>query len=418
MISSWFGLRLGTGTLMLGGLLLAGVAGCGSPVAQFKSNVVFVAVQENQQDAVKVGDRASQISDVLGAMFGTPDAPYVPELAEIDTKTVLDVNRLKMAAGPVGASTHLNPQGLYREHCAHCHGVTGDGMGPTAAFLNPYPRDYRPGKYKFKSTPVGARPTHADLTKTLMEGIPGTAMPSFRLLPADEVEALVQYVKYLSIRGEVERDLITTVATEMDAGAPLIDLTKKPELTEQLDLIKSKATTSFTAWANAGTEITAIPAKSASVDEDHEASIARGRLLFYTVAACNKCHGDSAQGDGQTNDYDVWTKELSPDKPELLKEYLELGALPPRNILPRNLRQGIYRGGRRPIDIYWRVMNGIEGTPMPGLKSNVLNEGDAPDPKKLTQDDVWHLINYVRSLPYDSISNPPEYDPNFQRDRN
>ncbi len=412
--------------------LLVLVVGCFSPEAQFKGNIVYVAVKQNEQDAMKVGDRASQISDVLAAMFGTPDEPFIPTLPDIDTKTVLDIDRLKMAAGPVRITSddaQARPQGLYREHCAHCHGITGDGMGPTAAFLNPYPRDYRPGKYKFKSTAVGddypdARPTHEDLTKTLIEGIPGTAMPSFKLLPADEIDALVHYVKYLSIRGEVERSLINTVTLELDSEkSPLINLAdlggKDPAaLSAQMEVVKSAALRSFQAWENAAANVTAIPEKSASIDQDKAASIERGREIFFTVAACNKCHGDAALGDGQTNDYDFWSKELSPDKPALLHEYLELGALDPRNIRPRNLRQGIYRGGRRPIDIYWRVMNGIEGTPMPALKTNVLKDGDPADPKKLTEDDVWHLINYVRSLPYDAISNPPAIDPNFQRDRN
>jgi mono/diheme cytochrome c family protein len=72
-----------------------------------------------------------------------------------------------------------NVRGLYREHCAHCHGITGDGAGPTAGFLNPYPRDYRKGWFKFKSTPLDVRPTHDDLKKIVLDGIPGTAMPSF-----------------------------------------------------------------------------------------------------------------------------------------------------------------------------------------------------------------------------------------------
>ena len=104
----------------------------------------------------------------------------------------------------MGSDANDRAVGLYREHCAHCHGITGDGVGPTATFLNPYPRDYRKGQFKFKSTPVGQKPTHADLKKIVFDGVPGTAMPSFKLLPDLEVEALVDYVKYLAIRGEVE----------------------------------------------------------------------------------------------------------------------------------------------------------------------------------------------------------------------
>jgi mono/diheme cytochrome c family protein len=405
-------------------LLLAGAVGCGAPEAQFKVNRTYTLNQELSSGS-KLGERTQDVADVIAALFGTPDQPHVPALADVDTATVLDAGRLTMAAGPVGSDERGNPRGLYREHCAHCHGVTGDGMGPTAAFLNPYPRDYRKGQYKFKSTPVGSRPTHEDLRKIVLEGIPGTAMPSFKLLAADEVDALVHYVKYLSIRGEVERALISTTLSELEEKDRLIDLelqrstdaAKKEAFAGQLDIIKAAATDSFSAWSGAEENITPI-ANKPEMTLTQEQSIARGREVFYTVANCNKCHGDSALGDGQTTDYDEWTKELSPDKPELLDKYLAVGALEPRNIRPRNLRQGIYRGGRRPIDIYWRVINGIEGTPMPGLGPNVLKPGDPPDPKKLTQEDVWHLIEYVRSMPYEPISQGTEHLPNVQRDRN
>jgi mono/diheme cytochrome c family protein len=412
--------------------LCAAIAGCGQPTANFKTNLQYSLNQELQNNA-KLGDRGQDIADALAAMFGTPDEPHIPALPELDpetnkplTSTVLDIDRLNMAAGRVLSDKHGKVQGLYREHCVHCHGITGDGQGPTAAFLNPYPRDYRSGKYKFKSTPVGSRPTHEDLRKTLIEGIPGTAMPSFKLLPADELDALVHYVKYLSIRGEVERSLITTTLSDLSEGDRLIDSQLKDSsdpakveaYTGQVNVLKDAATAAFTAWAQAAENITAIKRTEPEVKLTKEQSIARGREIFYTLGGCVKCHGDSALGDGQTTDFDDWTKELQPDKPELLKQYLAVGALEPRNIRPRNLRQGIYRGGRRPIDIYWRVMNGIEGTPMPKLSSTVLQPGEDPDPKKISQDDVWHLIEYVRNMPYEAISQGGEHAPNVQRDRN
>ena len=125
-------------------------------------------------------------------MFGTPDDAYVfPESG-------LDLAKIELAAGTTGGDASGRQRGLYRQHCVHCHGINGDGAGPTASFLTPYPRDYRKGIYKFKSTQRGNRPTTADLERTLRQGIPGTAMPSFLLLPSDEIEALVEYVKYLS----------------------------------------------------------------------------------------------------------------------------------------------------------------------------------------------------------------------------
>src|SRR5205823_4042197 len=57
--------------------------------------------------------------------------------------------------------------GLYRKHCLHCHGVSGDGNGPTAAFLWPRPRDYRPGLFKFTSTNSNQKPTRSDLERII-----------------------------------------------------------------------------------------------------------------------------------------------------------------------------------------------------------------------------------------------------------
>jgi hypothetical protein len=118
-----------------------------------------------------------------------------------------------------------------------------------------------------------------------------------------------------------------------------------------------------------------------------------------------KCHGDSALGDGQTTDYDEWAKEFINDGKDrgLVSQYVSLGLLPPRNIKPRNLRQGVYRGGLRPIDIYWRIKNGIEGTPMPAA---TMKPAADPNAKGLTPDDIWDIVNYVESLPYESISDP------------
>jgi hypothetical protein len=41
---------------------------------------------------------------------------------------------------------------LYRLQCLHCHGLSGNGRGPTAAWVNPHPRDYRSGVFKFTSS--------------------------------------------------------------------------------------------------------------------------------------------------------------------------------------------------------------------------------------------------------------------------
>ncbi|MEZ6093717.1 MAG: cytochrome c [Pirellulaceae bacterium] len=191
------------------GLLLLATTGCESEV-QFRFNQVELIKQEKLQlsDGQSFApEYRDQINTLTTALFGTPDEPEFPFLMGEDDEAhqILSVENLKRAAGQTNSNRRDQHLGLYREHCVHCHGVTGDGAGPTALTLTPYPRDFRLGKFKFKSTPLRTPPTDHDLQSILRNGIPGTAMPAFKGLPDDDVAALIDYVKYLSIRGEFER---------------------------------------------------------------------------------------------------------------------------------------------------------------------------------------------------------------------
>jgi mono/diheme cytochrome c family protein len=90
---------------------------------------------------------------------------------------------------------------LYHAQCAQCHGNDGKGNGIAALYLHPRPRDFTSGKYKFRSTESGSIPTDADIEKTILNGLHGTAMPDFKpFLRGDSLKAVVEYVKSLSSR--------------------------------------------------------------------------------------------------------------------------------------------------------------------------------------------------------------------------
>ena len=57
---------------------------------------------------------------------------------------------------------------------------------------------------------------------------------------------------------------------------------------------------------------------------------------------------------------------------------------------------GVFRGGRRPIDIYYRLF-GINGTPMPEF----VTASQVQDTKKMEQ--VWDLVNFLRAVPYPAM---------------
>ena len=109
-----------------------------------------------------------------------------------------------------------------------------------------------------------------------------------------------------------------------------------------------------------------------------------------------QCHGETGIGDGQTENYDDWTNEwlkranVDPNKPEQVNPFLQAGALPPRKIRPRNLRDLVFRGGSHPNDLYRRVKAGIEGSNMPAAPA-------------LSDVEIWSLVAYLIELPYESI---------------
>ncbi|MCC7085097.1 MAG: c-type cytochrome [Pirellulales bacterium] len=392
---------------------IAPLLGCGKvPPPQFRENVVLVAAKNLSSE------RENQIGDILVALFGTPDEPFAPPEAG------LDLQKITMAAGSVRSDSTGAKRGLFREHCAHCHGLTGDGMGPTAAFLNPYPRDYRQGWFKFKSTASNYPPTHDDLMRTLRDGITGTAMPSFKLLSDDQLEALVEYVKYLSVRGQTEIALIDAAA-DLSGDEPL------PETQQFLigDMLIGNsddypAPGPVSKWSSAVKQVTQISKPPA--DFGTRASIDAGKKIFYSNGGCVKCHGPTALGDGQQVP-DLWNKDIEElqkkvhdgwaalEKPDESLEQLEgealekaedqraeqrdqlqtlstaiaNSALPLRISEPRNLRQGIFRGGREPFELFYRLHNGIYPAQMPAIAPQVSN------------DDIWHVIDYVLALPYE-----------------
>jgi mono/diheme cytochrome c family protein len=87
---------------------------------------------------------------------------------------------------------------LYLKYCSQCHGEKGDGEGYATPHLNPRPRDFTTGKYKVRSTPTGALPTHQDLVNIIRRGMPYTSMPAWPTLTEQEVTNLAYFITTFS----------------------------------------------------------------------------------------------------------------------------------------------------------------------------------------------------------------------------
>src|SRR5262249_25285115 len=148
---------------------------------------------------------------------------------------------------------------LYRRHCLHCHGLAGDGRGPTGPWVSPHPRDYRQGLFKFMSTATAVtnrKPRRSDLLRVLHNGVDGTSMPAFGLLPEHELSYLARYVTHLSIRGEVEFDTLATLLDEKKGKDSLQKFAGKDggDTTDVGHHVYAKTAELLVAWAKSNSE--------------------------------------------------------------------------------------------------------------------------------------------------------------------
>jgi mono/diheme cytochrome c family protein len=217
------------------------------------------------------------------------------------------------AAQPADTATPVQAgKVVYEQRCAYCHGASGRGDGQVAANLQPRPLDFTAGKFKLRTTETGSLPTDDDLTRTILEGMPGTAMPAWRgRLRPDDARNVVIYLKSFSPRFASETP--QPIVAPMRSAEP----------------------------AAAGT-----PGQTASRAEQ---SVTRGQATYGRLG-CAACHGADGRGtdavaSGLTDD---WNRPI--EASDLTEPWT-------------------FRGGPSARDIYLRLRTGMSGTPMPSFAS-------------------------------------------------
>ncbi len=126
--------------------------------------------------------------------IGNPSLLIFLQLALLTT--TLYANATKLNTMPPSVA---NGENVYLKSCAACHGDKGNGTGAAAPYLNPLPRNFTAGMFKFRSTPSGELPTDQDLLRVVENGIPGTQMPAWKaILTLQERVDVVAYLKLFS----------------------------------------------------------------------------------------------------------------------------------------------------------------------------------------------------------------------------
>lgn len=196
---------------------------------------------------------------------------------------------------------------LYMSRCSGCHGIEGNGKGEAFSFLDPKPRDFTKGIFKFRSTPLGSLPSDQDLMKTITKGILGTSMPSFADVPEVSRLAVIQYIKSFSKEWDKKESFSGPV---QGAAFPREDFLNHSKFMKRAE---------------------------------------NGRRLFKEN--CLVCHGRTGEGNGSGSEglEDDWGNPIK----------------------PANLTQSYIKSGKSVADIYRVVLTGVGGTPMPSFKDTI-----------------------------------------------
>ena len=125
------------------------------------------------------------------------------------------------------ASTTLG-KSIYEARCALCHGTNGKANSIAAPFIDPRPRDFTAGKFKFRSTETGSIPTDDDLLKTIREGLHGTSMPDWKdFISIDSAKAVIAYLKTFSPRFQNEQPKPVKTGAAVQSSPASIEAGKK-----------------------------------------------------------------------------------------------------------------------------------------------------------------------------------------------
>lgn len=199
---------------------------------------------------------------------------------------------------------------VYEQNCQVCHGARGDGRGELAETLQPKPRSFRRGVFKYRSTPPGKLPANDDLSRVIREGLAGTGMGVFgERLSARDLQAVTEYIKSFSRKWRDPKNY-----------APPVAIPPLPKWWSNPDARTGHATA--------------------------------GAKLF--TATCASCHGEKGDGQGiaAATLLDQWGDPIR----------------------PANLLTPLLHSGNQPSDLYRVLMTGIDGTPMVSFANTFSDE--------------------------------------------
>jgi mono/diheme cytochrome c family protein len=256
----------------------------------------------------------------------------------------------------VDAATLQDGHDAYMLYCYACHGVFGDGHGPSSYGLRPPPRDFTKGIFKFaRLRSSDDVPNDEDISRIVLGGLHGTAMLPWNI-PEIELDKVIQYIK--------------TFAPEKWEKKK-----KNGEMVKTLEKFEAPEDP----W-----------------DTDDEAGWKSGRDLYHFRAECVNCH----PAYGTKKELFDWSSAAAKRDPANFKvvggfredPYNPVAKDSPeykQRILPpdftfNNVRSA--RPGKELVDLFRLISYGVYPV-MPAWKGAGLSDKD-----------IWALAHYVKHL--------------------
>jgi mono/diheme cytochrome c family protein len=246
----------------------------------------------------------------------------------------------------------------FQAFCSVCHGETGQGDGPLAELLDPKPVDFTLGRPVI-SDRIGALASDERRLRIVREGMPGSAMPSFR----DYGEPMMRIAS-----ASVHKLAVTRKAHALRRAA--IEAGGQPKAEE----LRGAAEASFV-----GGESVEIPDF-----RGFEFDLDRGRQLYQL--SCLPCHGQNGAG------YDGLFVDAKG-----------------HSISSRDLRRGYYRGGTSARDIFTRIRVGVPYSGMPPVSKKVMGDEDAMHLTGYVQSLLRQHFGTVQPIPWEGLQKEPNY---------
>lgn len=138
-------------------------------------------------------DLQKQAVELQVAIGGKAAPDLIAKLARSLATDLIKAYPVPLA--PTSVPDYARGRPLYAEHCASCHGLTGDGKGAASADLKPPP-------IAFTDQARASERSIFALYQVIDQGLDGTSMASFAHLPSQDRWALAFYVGSLAYPAE------------------------------------------------------------------------------------------------------------------------------------------------------------------------------------------------------------------------